>query len=575
MIYCKLVQITRNSRGQPIDEERELAGDSLRIGRGADCIIHLPDPRIRLNHAFIRHADDGKLYLESADELLNFNGEFRKREALNIGMRVNIGPYLFVVEGQDNEHELILSYELTQPLSDERTELKKRSRTGLTQTGLSKRFIALALALLIGILFLALPVMNTISPKLQTSSKNLPIALDESWNPGPISAAHKSIATDCRQCHSKPFIQVEDTACTACHKNIGDHSENKAIQAGMFGETRCASCHLEHKANRALTKSNPGLCVDCHGHLKGRMADLTKIPLDDIHDFSKDHPAFKLSMQIGSKPTDIVRIAQSDKANLKENSGLKFPHDVHLAANGVKSPNGLITMQCNSCHLPDEAGVRFKPVSMQEHCASCHRLEFEPAVTSRQVPHGDVANVMTTLREFYGTQSINETPIDVATIDGLLRRPDQTVAKAERTSAVTWANKKANVIATDLFEVRVCVTCHQVTPDKNNADEPWIIAPVNITQHWLPKNNFAHSQHSNSSCDSCHNVAQSKKSADISIPDITNCQGCHSGATLARDKVTSTCESCHGFHISNHQNPHSAQLPVLHPKTDAKAEPMP
>ncbi len=570
MIYCKLVQITRNSRGQPNDEERELAGDSLRIGRGADCIIHLPDPRIRLNHAFISRADDGKLYLESAEDLLNFNGEFRKREALNIGTRVNIGPYLFIVEGTDNEHDVILSYELVQPLSDERTELKKRSRTGLAQAGISKRFAALSLALLIGVLFLALPVLNAISPKLQISSKNLPIALDESWNPGPISAGHKLIATDCKQCHSKPFVQVEDSACTSCHKNIGGHSENKAIQAGMFGETRCASCHLEHKANRALTQSNPALCVDCHSNLKGSMANFAKIPLDDIHDFSKDHPAFKLSMQTGPKETDIVRVAQSDKANLKENSGLKFPHDVHLAAKGIKSPNGRVTMQCNMCHVPDEAGVRFKSVSMQDNCASCHRLEFEPAVTSRQVPHADVANVMTTLREFYGTQSINETPIDVATIDGLLRRPNQPIAKAERTSALSWANQKANVIATDLFEVRVCVTCHQVTANKNNTDTPWEIAPINITQHWLPKNNFAHNQHSNESCASCHDVAKSKTSADISIPDISNCQGCHSGATPIHDKVTSTCESCHGFHITKHQSLLPGQHPVLPASTHVK-----
>ncbi|MEO8002026.1 MAG: cytochrome c3 family protein [Arenimonas sp.] len=573
MIYCKLVQITRNSRGQAIDEEREIAGDSLRIGRGADCIIHLPDPRIRLNQAVISYADDGKLYLESTDELLNFNGEFRKREALNMGTRVIIGPYLFIVEGKDNEHDVILSYELVQPLSDERTELKKRSRTHLAQTGLSKRFIAIALALLIGTLFLALPILNAINSQLHSSSASLPVALDESWNPGPISAGHKPIATDCQQCHRKPFVRVEDNACTACHKDIGGHVGNPAIQASLFGETRCASCHLEHKSSHAATNSNPALCVDCHGNLKNRLAGSGKIPFDDIHDFSDDHPAFKLSIGTGARGGQIKRISQDDKAALVENSGLKFPHDVHLSAKGINSPDGRLVMQCSNCHSLDEAGVRFKPVSMQMHCASCHRLEFEPAVTTRQVPHGDVGSVMTTLREFYGNQSINESPIDVATIDGLLRRPDQTEAKAQRTRASEWANQKANIIATDLFEVRVCVTCHQITPDKNNHEKPWSITPVNITQQWLPKNNFAHYQHSNTSCATCHDVIKSRQSDDIAIPPISTCRSCHSGATPVRNKVTSTCESCHGFHMPSHQNLSPEQLKVLHTKISAEVTP--
>ena len=54
---------------------------------------------------------------------------------------------------------------------------------------------------------------------------------------------------------------------------------------------------------------------------------------------------------------------------VEEATGLKFPHDVHLAPAGVKSPRGDVRLECASCHLPDAAGVRFEPVSMQAHCA--------------------------------------------------------------------------------------------------------------------------------------------------------------------------------------------------------------
>jgi predicted CXXCH cytochrome family protein len=572
MISCQLIQVTRNTRGQAIREERDIAGDSLRIGRGADCIVHLPDPRIHLHHATIDYADDGKLYLESADELLNFNGEFRKRQALGLRSRVLIGPYLFIVEEKNNEHDIVLSYELIQALSDPRTELKLRSRTSLAEAGLSIRFLAAGSALIIALLFLVLPAFNAVSPELHNAAASLPVSLDESWNPGPLSASHRSIATDCQQCHRKPFVRVEDGACTTCHKNIGGHVESQTIQTSLFGEIRCASCHLEHKDNHAITKSNPALCVDCHGNLKADPTTGIATQLSDIHDFSSDHPGFKLSIKTGVNLIDIKRVSQNDKANLIEHSGLKFPHDVHLTTKGINSPNGRMVMQCSNCHSPDEAGSRYKPIVMETHCASCHRLEFEPAITSRQVPHGDVSNLMTTLREFYGSQSINETPIDVATIDGLLRRPDQTDAKAVRTRASEWANQKASVIAKDLVEVRVCITCHQVTRNREDIDKPWTIAAVNITDHWLPKNNFTHRQHSNTQCATCHQMTTSSKSSDIAIPDITTCRSCHSGANPVRNKVTSTCESCHGFHLSNHSKITIEQINATQIKTAVNVE---
>jgi hypothetical protein len=570
MISCKLIFVTRNSRGQAIHEEREISGDSLRIGRGASCILHLPDPRINLFHASIRYAEDGKLYLESANELLNFNGELRKREALRVGSKVLIGPYELRVEEKDNQHDLVLSYELVQPLSDDGADFKKRSRIRLAQTGLSKRSIALGLAFLIALAFLILPVLHATNPELVSGADKLPVTLDESWNPGPISAGHQAFAKDCRQCHTKPFVQVEDQACTNCHKNIGDHVANKTMQTNLFGETRCASCHLEHKEGHAMAQGNPALCVNCHGDLKAHKANNPAIVLNDIHDFSTDHPAFKLSIKTGTSVDNIQRIEQSNKTRLVENSGLIFPHDVHLSAKGVKSPNGRVNMQCSSCHVPDEAGVRFREISMASHCASCHRLEFEPAVTTRQVPHGKVADVMTTLREFYGSQSIAETPIDVATVDGLLRRPEKGQAKVDQTRADIWARQKANAIASDLFEVRVCKTCHEVTRTQDDLLAPWKITPVNITQHWLPKNNFSHSQHSNTQCTTCHNTAKSKSSKDISIPDIGSCRTCHGGAKPVRNKVTSTCESCHGFHLPHHEKLSAPQIESMHAGTSKK-----
>jgi len=44
-------------------------------------------------------------------------------------------------------------------------------------------------------------------------------------------------------------------------------------------------------------------------------------------------------------------------------------------------------------------------------------------------------------------------------------------------------------------------------------------------------------------------VADSEKSEDVLIAGIATCRECH-GDPGAKDRVQSTCISCHGFHVS-------------------------
>ena len=452
---------------------------------------------------------------------------------------------------------------MIQPLPDDHKELKSKAKTTLAEAGLSKRIPALGLAVIVALLFLIFPILSAINPEFRSATAGLPVAADESWNPGPLSAGHQSIGKKCNLCHEKPFEHVQDQACENCHHTIGGHIESKVVQTAVFGEARCAECHRDHKGMKGLVRADASLCVDCHGAIK------TKYPKSgspDIHDFLTDHPAFKLSIKTGPNKTDMQRVLQSDKTKMVEKSGVKFPHDLHLAKKGIKSPNGRKVLECRNCHTPDEAGVRFKPVSMQEHCADCHRLEFEPAVTSRQVPHGSERDVMTTLREFYSSIAIGETPIDVTTVDGLLRRPNEAKSEVERKNAMNWANVKAEKVAADLFEVRVCKECHEVTRVPDNKDAPWKVAAVNITDHWLPKSRFEHFKHRTFDCADCHDVANSKKSSDVNIPDIKKCQECHVGSQPARNKIASTCETCHGFHLGSHRSASAAES-VLAPRS--------
>ena len=263
------------------------------------------------------------------------------------------------------------------------------------------------------------------------------------------------------------------------------------------------------------------------------------------------------------------RVSAARVPSFKEKSGLKFPHAKHLNPKGVRSPSGPQVMQCASCHEPDTARARYEPVKMQTHCAECHRLQFEPAVTSREVPHGNPNGALATMREFYSLIALGERPIDVTLVDGLLRRPSGGSPEIERKRALGWAESKARAMAKDLIETRLCAQCHEVSrfgsdtpPAMDPGGDPhWTIAPIKLTERWFPGSEFSHKAHQNATCESCHNAGTSMNSADIAMPTIVTCQGCHVGNVAVPGKIRSTCELCHSFH-QHKVGPHVVSVPV-------------
>ena len=172
---------------------------------------------------------------------------------------------------------------------------------------------------------------------------------------------------------------------------------------------------------------------------------------------------------------------------------------------------------------------------MAKHCQECHGLQFEPAVSTREVPHGKPAEALTVIEEFYANLALKGVRDSFQKAfgvpgEGLLRRTGEPTAE-ERRGALALAGRKARQVGEELFKVRVCETCHAVSRDKDE----WRIAPVRASQ-----------------CGDCHDAARSRKASDISIPAIAKCRDCHGGAVPVEGKVTSNCLLCHAFHDERH-----------------------
>jgi predicted CXXCH cytochrome family protein len=163
---------------------------------------------------------------------------------------------------------------------------------------------------------------------------------------------------------------------------------------------------------------------------------------------------------------------------------------------------------------------------------------------------------MTVVREFYANLALNGVRDSFQKAfgvpgEGLLRRPGEPTA-ADRQAALGLAARKAAHVSEEIFEIRVCKTCHVVQRAEGDRGVDWTIAEVRTGHAWMPAARFDHASHAQPKCSSCHDVAKSKRSADVAMPAIEGCRECHAGAQPVARKVTSNCLLCHGFHEQEH-----------------------
>lgn len=387
------------------------------------------------------------------------------------------------------------------------------------------------------------------------------LALDKSWNPGPLDAVHQAWQGDCQACHTGNFSRVKDESCESCHQHMGLHVAKADLPKTHFTEGRCASCHHDHKGLNSLAEQNRHFsgsdCAACHSHIKDTAPETKTLP---VADFAKEHPAFRLTLATGPDQGDLTRVRMEPGHALGEKTSFKFPHDVHLDPKGVDGPNKKVVMVCSDCHTPADTPTGFLPVTMEKNCQSCHTLNFEPALPDRQVPHGPVQAVLSTVDEFYSYLAVHpEERNRINALRGQLRtRPGEKDPQRSMLQNLSGNPRAQATLATrELFEKTACVVCHTVekVPGTGNTKTSgaylpqYKIDPMPVQHSWMPMAKFSHKAHAFDKCESCHAATTSKKASDVLMPDINSCRTCHAGAKAETNKVKSDCGLCHGYHL--------------------------
>jgi predicted CXXCH cytochrome family protein len=200
------------------------------------------------------------------------------------------------------------------------------------------------------------------------------------------------------------------------------------------------------------------------------------------------------------------------------------------------------------------------PPRFATQCAGCHLLDFDTRFGPEQVPHDKTGVVHAFLVRRY-TEYVQAHPAAVREVAMPGRQmPGRPCTPRAARSPAEWVQFRTEEAEWVLW-LKTCKECHTLTQGgallqdrscetPNAAAQPLPeITKANITARWLPHATFDHQAHRMMQCESCHTKAlTSRETADVLIPGIKLCQGCHRPAGPAKDFAEGRCFECHQYH---------------------------
>lgn len=580
---CLIRRIVRRFQSGDVHQDSEVQTDALTLGRATGQQVFLPDPHVSLEHAVIKPLSPGKYTLQSrSGSQLSVNRRIQQLAVIQPGDEIRLGRSQLHVIEPPTGYDLALVIE--PPVTEGHAHRENVSALSLREAGLRIRPWAWLLLLLVLAGGLLLPLWRglaemhrapapvaaggTEAVRLLNAAPGAPSWTQSllpgpgSWIPGPLSMPHRFLGKDCARCHQAAFSRVSNAACLACHVNLPGHADtHPALAMHQLQQARCTACHQEHLGNAALVSRTDRLCTACHADPH---ADMPGSELPPVRDFARAHPEFRVAvLELTPQWQFTTRLVSLDQPGLTRSSGLKYPHDVHLKPGGVKRSDGTLeVLSCGSCHIPDAGKNGFLAQSFQQQCQRCHELTFEPTDPTATLPHGNVAAAWNFLQGYYARVALTGGYAGKGGIPlvAAYRRPAQVLTSEQRKAALDWASRKAAAVAQEVFDYRLCVTCHEVRHDASQSI-PWQIAPLRQQLRWFPEALFSHAAHQTLHCESCHAARTSKHNSEILMPRIAVCRDCHGGA-VATARVPSTCITCHGFHQAHEHGMDGRLLPL-------------
>jgi predicted CXXCH cytochrome family protein len=547
--------ITRDAAKGVARRSSHSEGDTLLIGREANAAVYLPDPRILMRHAVIEATPLGFGLRALGWTPLGEGSAQTERLALAPGVSSMIGPYRLTVEPPIDGFDLALSLELIHPQEEGGTAAVERLMASITPRAPSLRSLSWICALVVLLLAATLPFVNwtptsggqvlpAANASMTESTRMLRTTLSAFWSVGTISNAHRSFAVQCEICHTGAFTAVTSETCISCHQDIAQHADPHLFPATDLSQQSCESCHLEHKGPKQAIRADEAFCTSCHADIH---AGAPRSRLLDVGNFSTSHPDFRVQIVDDPGSGTMQRVSLGTATPPTSHDNLIFSHQVHLDPKGILSPQGMTQLSCASCHTTENGGRRMKPIVMEEHCASCHDLRFEPRHPEWVLPHGQPQRVVDEIQSHYSQMALAGEATGIAS-SPLVMRPGAPGPSEQE--AASWARDRTIEALASTFGKSACGLCHQVNPPTGSDPLAWTVDPVLVPTTYLPKANFSHAEHATQPCTQCHDAPHATENSPVMLPSISVCRSCHGDEHAPATQVATTCTTCHSFHAT-------------------------
>lgn len=504
------------------------------VGRATDNSIELPGLLVALHHLRLGSISPVAVRAECVSGAdITVNGKPGQRSAeLHAGDEIEVGPHRIRIGVASAQGPVVLEV-IQQSAAAAAAERSDNAPMSLAEAGWGQRRWAYGLGGAVVVVGLLLPLILRLIPGAGGLEHWVPS--DHLWSSGQISNAHISFGHDCGVCHTSVFQRVRDQACLDCHTAVAAHADDHAslAEAELEGR-RCASCHFEHAGADGVLNRHDVLCTDCHARPEDFSSLAESVEIDDFH---HSHPPFRVEVGVRSEDgqTGVRRTLLSP--DTRDQSGLVFPHALHLDPDGIRGADGKQVLECDSCHQPARGGVGFTPMTYREHCQSCHQLDVDFGGELLRLPHGDSGWVRAALtvaieRAKLGVNT-ETTEAVAATRPG---RPGEVADRGGEPEPIDQID--------DVFERRVCGKCHEVDRVPGT---PATVPVPRLRQTWMVHARFTHDAHGAVVCDVCHSTYISEDSDELLLPQIETCRSCHSTVDSGQ-LFQSSCIDCHDFH---------------------------
>jgi Class III cytochrome C family len=382
----------------------------------------------------------------------------------------------------------------------------------------------------------------------------------------------KDFVPDCAECHrdhrgrDASLLAMGDSACTTCHQKLADHRDGPAVTS-----------NIQDSVTRFAEKDHPDLTASW----TARANDTKRIKFDHAR-----HLAEGLVLEKGGKPLTFNDLPEPDRGRYGWKAGEPLDHAVKLTCASCHETAGSelppsVDRRAKSAGEPRSTGAYMRPIVYENHCAACHRLEFDEKLPNEKMRHGISAQeVLADLRQLYTAEAVKADPELLRQFvpprrmpgqpalrenDRLKHAVDESVFTAARFLFGAALDEDVRRAANLPAGRRGCVECHVLKPTGGSIVNVESLASIEIepplmTPVWQKHAFFNHTTHRALDCAQCHAAAYTSKANGGDqplLPGITQCVSCHApegGQNATQPGGASTrCTECHRYH--NGDNP--------------------